>query len=197
MVWNPAVLKKHAALSSRLSKGFVFSARAAPWCNNNNNKCALPFPFPVYQQPRGAGMCPHHRCQTQNRFLDAPSYLASGSPVTFSSPLLLSRLFKRFSPFLLLTLLRISFRNDRVGGSGRREDGWLDGEEAERAEERKPLKWRNLGPCSRGPDLCRFQGSVRLTRWPPSCNLAYWETTSDLSFKIKVYSFFFRFLTHK
>lgn len=119
---------------------------------------------PVYQQPRGAGMCPHHRCQTQNRFLDAPSYLASGSPVTFSSPLLLSRLFKRFSPFLLLTLLRISFRNDRVGGSGRREDGWLDGEEAERAEERKPLKWRNLGPCSRGPDLCRFQGSVRLTR---------------------------------
>lgn len=111
---------------------------------------------PVYQQPRGAGMCPHHRCQTKNRFLDAPSYLASGSPVTFSSPLLLSRLFKRFSPFLLLTLLRISFRNDRVGGSGRREDG--------EEEERKPLKWRNLGPCSRGPDLCRFQGSVRLTR---------------------------------
>lgn len=119
---------------------------------------------PVYQLPRGAGMCPHHRCQTQNRFLDPPSYLASGSPVTFSSPLLLSRLFKRFSPFLLLTLPRISFRNDRVGGSGRREDGWLDGEEAEREEERKPLKWRNLGPCSRGPDLCRFQGSVRLTR---------------------------------
>lgn len=138
-------------------------------CDATTTTTNAPSLSPVYQLPRGAGMCPHHRCQTQNRFLDPhlPSYLASGSP-TFSSPLLLSRLFKSFSPFLLLTLPRISFRNDRVGGSGRREDGWLDGEEAERAEERKPLKWRNLGPCSRGLDLCRFQGSVRLTRRPPS-----------------------------
>lgn len=190
MVWNPAVLKKHAAPSSRLSKGFVFSARAALRCNNNNNKCALP--FPRVPAPTGSGHVSTPSLSHAKPIFRPPpaSYLASGSPVTFSSPLLLSRLFKRFSPFLLLTLPRISFRNDRVGGSGRREDGWLGGEEAERAEERKPLKWRNLGPCSRGLDLCRFQGSVRPTRWPPSWNLAYRETTSDFAFKIKVYSFF-------
>lgn len=126
MVWNPAVLKKHAALSSRLSKGFVFSARAAPWCNNNNNKCALPFPFPRVPATKGSG------------HVSTPS-LSNEKPI-FRRPLLpgfgLSRHLLRFSSLGYLNAShRFSFSpcsafhfgttvlEARAGG---RMDGWME-----------------------------------------------------------------------